>query len=109
VVFFARPGGNLTGISLLINALNAKRLELLTELVPQARVIALLVDPNSTTTEGVIRLMHEAASARRVQLHLWKAKSETEVDAAFGTLAQRGCSYALAVGAAVSAPMGCPK
>ena len=89
VVSFARPGGNLTGISLLINALNAKRLELLTELVPQARVIALLVDPNSTTTEGVIRLMHEAASARRVQLHLWKANSETEIDAAFETLTQR--------------------
>src|SRR5215469_10323699 len=69
VVDFARPGGNLTGISLLINELNAKRLELLTELVPQARVIALLVDPNSTTTEGVIRLMHESgereASAAR--------------------------------------------
>jgi ABC-type uncharacterized transport system substrate-binding protein len=89
VVSFARPGGNPTGISLLINALNAKRLELLTELVPLARVIALLVDPNSTTTEGVIRLMHEAASVRRVQLDLWKAKSETEIDAAFGTLTQR--------------------
>ena len=89
VVSFARPGGNLTGISLLINALNAKRLELLTELVPQARVIALLVDPKSTTTGGVIRLMQEAASARRVQLHLWKAKSETEIDAAFETLTQR--------------------
>jgi len=88
VVSFARPGGNLTGISLLINALNAKRLELLTELVPQARVIALLVDPNSTTTEGVIQLVREAASARRVQLHLWKANSETEIDAAFETLTQ---------------------
>jgi len=88
VVSFARPGGNLTGISLLINALNAKRLELLTELVPQARVLALLVDPNSTTTEGVIQLVREAASARRVQLHLWKANSETEIDAAFETLTQ---------------------
>jgi putative ABC transport system substrate-binding protein len=89
VVSFPRPGGNLTGISLLISALNAKRLELLTELVPQARVIALLVDPNSTTSEGAIRLMQEAASARRVQLYLWKATSETEIDAAFGTLTQR--------------------
>jgi putative ABC transport system substrate-binding protein len=59
VASFARPGGNLTGITLLISALNAKRLELLTELVPQARVIAVLVDPNSTTTEGVIGIMQE--------------------------------------------------
>jgi putative ABC transport system substrate-binding protein len=89
VASFARPGGNLTGITLLIGALNAKRLELLTELVPQARVIAVLVDPNSMTTEGVIGIMQEAASSKRVQLHVLKANSETEIDAAFGTLIQR--------------------
>ena len=78
----------MTGITLLISALNAKRLELLTELVPQARVIAVLVDPNSTTTEGAIGMMQEAASSNRVQLHVLKANSETEIDAAFATLPQ---------------------
>jgi putative ABC transport system substrate-binding protein len=86
---FARPGGNLTGVTLLVQALYAKRLELLIELVPQARVIALLVDPNSTTTEGIISTMQEVASSKRVQLHIWKASSEAEIDAAFGTVTQR--------------------
>ena len=51
VASLARPGGNLTGVSFLTAELNPKRLELLSELVPQARVIALLVNPNNPTTE----------------------------------------------------------
>src|SRR6266849_75416 len=47
VASLARPGGNLTGVSLLLTELMAKRFELLSELVPQARVIALLVNPNN--------------------------------------------------------------
>src|SRR5271157_1333832 len=82
VVSFARPGGNLTGVTLLLEALYAKRLELLSELVPQARVIALLVDPNGANAEGVIKAMREAAGARGLQLHIWQADSETEIDAA---------------------------
>jgi putative tryptophan/tyrosine transport system substrate-binding protein len=85
---FARPGGNLTGVTLLIMALYAKRLELLTELVPQARVITLLVSQNGMNTEGVIRVVQEAATARGLQLHVWKANSETEIDAAFETFLQ---------------------
>jgi len=69
--------------------LYAKRLELLSELVPQARVIALLVNPNDMNSEGVMREVQEAARARSLQLRIWKADSETEIDAAFGTLAQR--------------------
>jgi putative ABC transport system substrate-binding protein len=86
---FARPGGNLTGVTLLIMALYAKRLELLTELVPQARVITLLVSQNGMNTEGVIRVVQEAATARGLQLHVWKANSETAIDAAFETFIQR--------------------
>src|SRR6266403_3971127 len=51
----ARPGGNLTGISEMTTDLMSKRLELLFEMVPQATVIALLVNPNIAITEGVIR------------------------------------------------------
>ena len=47
VASLARPGGNLTGVSILVVELMPKRLELLSELVPQARVIALLVNPNN--------------------------------------------------------------
>jgi putative ABC transport system substrate-binding protein len=57
----ARPGGNLTGVSILTFGLRPKRLELLSELVPQARVIVLLVNPNNPQTEGIIRDVHEAA------------------------------------------------
>jgi putative tryptophan/tyrosine transport system substrate-binding protein len=47
----ARPGGNLTGISILLHELTQKRIELLTELVPQARVIGLLINPKNPTNE----------------------------------------------------------
>jgi putative ABC transport system substrate-binding protein len=51
VASLARPGGNLTGVSFLNVELHPKRLELLSELVPQARVIALLVNPNNPQTD----------------------------------------------------------
>jgi putative tryptophan/tyrosine transport system substrate-binding protein len=49
----ARPGGNLTGVGLFTVELNAKRIELVSELVPQVAVIALLVNPNYSTTEPI--------------------------------------------------------
>ena len=61
VTSFARPGGNLTGVAFMAAELIAKRLELLSELVPQARVIALLVNPHITATELIISDMQEAA------------------------------------------------
>ena len=88
VVSLARPGGNLTGVTILLEALYAKRLELLSELVPQARVIALLVNPSGMNTEGVIREVQEAARARRLQLQIYEADSEAEIDAAFASLPQ---------------------
>src|SRR5690349_18999157 len=59
VASLARPGGNLTGISMLLDELTAKRLELLSELVPRAGVIGLLVNPNNAYTERVIREVQE--------------------------------------------------
>jgi putative ABC transport system substrate-binding protein len=82
VASLARPGGNLTGVSFLTFELNAKRFELLSELVPQAKVIALLVDPNIPATERGIRAVQEAAQAKGVQLHILKASTESDIDAA---------------------------
>ena len=65
-----------------------KRLELLSELVPQARVIALLVNPNNPTAERMMRDVQEAARAKGVQLHILKAGTESEIDAAFASLVQ---------------------
>src|SRR6516164_6663928 len=68
VASLARPGGNLTGFSLLVVELHAKRLELISELVPNAKVIALLVNPHSPQTERVVRAMEEAALIKGVKL-----------------------------------------
>jgi putative ABC transport system substrate-binding protein len=89
VASLARPGGNLTGVSMLMTELNAKRLELLSELVPQARVIALLVNPNYPGAERIMREVQEAAGATGVQIANLKARTEDEIDAAFTTLVQR--------------------
>jgi putative ABC transport system substrate-binding protein len=88
VVSLARPGGNLTGVSILAVELQPKRLELLLELVPQAGVIALLVNPNNPQTEGVVRDVLEAARAKRIQLPVLKASSESEIADAFTSLMQ---------------------
>jgi putative ABC transport system substrate-binding protein len=87
VASLARPGANLTGVSLYTTDLIPKRLELLSELVPQARTIAVLVNPGSPSVEQITREVREAASRRAVQLHILKAGSEAEIDAAFTTLA----------------------
>jgi putative tryptophan/tyrosine transport system substrate-binding protein len=87
VASLARPGGNLTGISILAVELVPKRLELLSELVPQARVFALLVNPNNGYSEPMIRDVQEAAGAKGVQLKILKASTEIEIDAAFATFA----------------------
>ena len=89
VASLARPGGNLTGVSMLMTELNAKRLELMSELVPQARVIALLVNPNYPGAERIMREVQEAARATGVQVLILKAGTDGEIDAAFTTLVQR--------------------
>ena len=88
VASLARPGGNLTGASALTVELMAKRLELLSELVPQARVIALLVNPNNPTAERIIRDVQEAARAKGMQLLVLKADAEGEFETAFDPLVQ---------------------
>ncbi len=65
VANLARPGGNVTGFGVLFNELTPKRLELLCELVPQAKVIALLVNPNSPEAASMIRDVQEAARTKR--------------------------------------------
>jgi putative ABC transport system substrate-binding protein len=88
VASLARPGGNLTGVTIIAIELMPKRLELLSELVPQAKVIAFLVNPNNAGTEGDVRILQEAARAKGVQLAIVKAGRESEIDTAFATLVQ---------------------
>jgi len=88
VASLARPGGNFTGLSLINVELMPKRLELLAELVPQAGVIALLLNPSNANTERSIRDVEEAARAKGAQLIILKAGIENEIDAAFASLVQ---------------------
>jgi putative ABC transport system substrate-binding protein len=88
VASWARPAGNVTGISAITLELMAKRLELLSELVPQARVIALLVNPNFPLWERIVSDVREAARVKGVALHIVKASSESEIDTAFPAFAQ---------------------
>lgn len=89
VASFDRPAGNVTGVSWLGGELTSKRLELASELVPQTRAIALLVNPNSPQqTERVVHDLQEAARAKGVQLLVLKARSEGEIDAAFTSMVE---------------------
>jgi putative tryptophan/tyrosine transport system substrate-binding protein len=98
ITSLARPGGNLTGVSFLVVELMPKRLQLLSELVPQARVVALLVNPNNENTQHIMRDVQEAARATGLQLPILKAGTESEIDAAFAALVQHQ-GGALVVGA----------
>ena len=89
VASLARPGANLTGFSNMSLELTPKRLELLSELVPQARIIALLVNPtNNAYTQPMISVAREAAHTRGLQLSIVKASSESEIDTAFALIVQ---------------------
>ena len=86
VASLAAPGGNLTGVTLVTVELWGKRVELIFGLVPQARVIAYLVNPNFPGAKRAIEAIGEAAHAKRLQLRILKAGSESEIDAAFASL-----------------------
>ena len=84
----ARPGGNLTGISIMGAELGPKRLDLLSELLPRARVIALLVNPNSKGAEVQIHDAEEVANAKRLQLQILRAGADGDFEPAFASLVQ---------------------
>lgn len=77
---FARPGGNLTGVSILTGELNPKRLELLSELLPQARTVGLLVNPKSA---GIQQSVKEAADAKKLKLIIENVGAEDAFEPAF--------------------------
>jgi putative tryptophan/tyrosine transport system substrate-binding protein len=84
-----RPGSNLTGVSFLSPALEAKRVELLRELVPTATTIAVLVNPNSPGVEVRLRDVREAARLLGQQFSIVNAGSEGDFEVAFAGLVQQ--------------------
>jgi len=84
-----RPGGNVTGVSNLINELGSKRVGLLRELVPSITLIATLINPNFPDAESQLRDVEAAARALGLQHTVLRAGSEREIDTAFATMAQQ--------------------
>src|SRR5215467_15700462 len=89
VASLARPGGNVTGVSFFSNDLEAKRLGLLHELVPQAAVVSALVNPKFPDAADRLRELEEAVRTLGKQLLVLKASTASEIDAAFAGFAQR--------------------
>src|SRR5262245_11115957 len=83
----SRPGGNITGVTSLAVELGQKQLEVLTELVPAAPVIALLVNPtNPGNADTLSRDLQAAARIRGVGLHVLHASTERDFDTVFASL-----------------------
>jgi ABC-type uncharacterized transport system substrate-binding protein len=98
VASFDRPGGNATGIYFLIAALEAKRAELLHEIVPKSATIALLLDPNFPSAGEQKREMQAAMRSLGLNLLVLNAGNASEIDVAFTRLVNEGAG-ALAVAA----------
>jgi len=88
VASLARPGGNATGINFFSNELIAKRLELLRELVPAARRVAVLIHPADANAETVLRDVDTATRAMGLQIQTLDVSTGPDIDAAFATFAR---------------------
>jgi putative ABC transport system substrate-binding protein len=84
-----RPGGNVTGVHVFLIGLESKRLGLLRELVPQAALMGLLINPRSPDSEAQSKALQAAARAIGQQIMVVEAGSDGEFDAAFTALAER--------------------
>jgi putative tryptophan/tyrosine transport system substrate-binding protein len=90
VVSLNRPGGNVTGVTNLNLEVEPKRLELLHQVVPTANAFAVLVNPaNPPNAEATIKGLQTAATALGLQLHILRASSERDIDAAFVSIEQK--------------------
>jgi ABC-type uncharacterized transport system substrate-binding protein len=89
VASLGRPGGNVTGVTIISNSLGAKRLDLLRDLVPKDAVRAVLVNPNNPSAAAEGRELEAAASASGQRLLVLNASSVRDFETAFVTIAQR--------------------
>jgi putative ABC transport system substrate-binding protein len=84
-----RPGGNVTGVTMLANVLSAKRLELVNEAVPRADSIGFLVNPNNPNAAPETKDIEAGARTIGKRTVMLRAGTEHEIDLAFATLAQQ--------------------
>ena len=98
VASLARPGGNVTGVTSLNADLGAKRLELITEIVPEARRIAVLVSPVDPETSVMLQAVGSAARARRIQLDVLEIKDPARLASAISEATKAGARALLVLG-----------
>ena len=91
----SRPDGNLTGISQLFGALGGKRLELLGEIVPKAKLIAVLSNPDNSNAESHVKEIEAAAKLVKMKVQVFAARTGIEIDAAFKKMLQAHASALL--------------
>jgi putative tryptophan/tyrosine transport system substrate-binding protein len=92
VASFNRPGGNVTGVSMIGSALEAKRLDLLQQLVPGAAPIGVLADPKYPDADLQLHELQEAAAAIKRQIVIVRASTGSEIDASFAELARQAAA-----------------
>jgi putative tryptophan/tyrosine transport system substrate-binding protein len=84
-----RPGGNATGVNLFTQAVESKKLDMLSKLIPSATSVTFLLNPKNPAAEGKTKEMEEAARAIGRQLKVLTASNSREIDGAFETLAHQ--------------------
>jgi putative ABC transport system substrate-binding protein len=95
VTSFNRPGGNISGVSIVTAQLEPKRLGLLRELVPQAKTVAVLVNPNFPSVALQLQQIQQASASVGLTLQVLRASRDVEIDAAFGEIVAQGTSALL--------------
>jgi len=98
VTSLSRPTGNVTGVTFFAGAMVAKQLELLHELLPQATVISVLVNPNFPGATFQLRDVQEAARTLGHTMHVLNASTGSEINTAFATIAQQRTDALLVAG-----------
>ena len=89
VTSFARPGGNITGSTQFQAEISAKRLELLAEVVPRIRQMAILINPANPANEPNLRAMENTAASLKMGLQLFEAKGPADFESAFSAMAKK--------------------
>jgi putative ABC transport system substrate-binding protein len=87
-----RPGGNLTGMTIMAHQVGPKRLELLRQLLPNATAMTMLINPAFPTTSAEARELQDAARSLGLQINVQNASTESQIDTAFTTIVQQRAS-----------------
>jgi putative ABC transport system substrate-binding protein len=101
VASLARPGGNITGLTIILTDIVAKQLELLKEAVPQAARIGVLFSPTAPSHRPAVQAVQTAGQMLGVQLQLIPVRTSEEVDEAFAMMAREHTASYLVVAAPV--------